>query len=172
MQTIRTFSNIAQAGFACSVLEAAGIHADLADENAFTLGPQYVPWGIRLQVPEPDADRAGRVLDHHEGFTPLPDDFVPPAEPSEETAAPTEHAKSGIDAFLRGGMWALAMFGVFVVVNLATGHPAYADPGRVLLLFALGGIVGIGVRAIDNKGRGDESGKSRDGRPETPSDEG
>jgi len=170
MQTIRTFSNVAEAGLACSVLEAAGIHADLADENGFTLGPQYVPWGIRLQVPEPDADRAGRVLDHQEGFTPLPDDFVPPAEPAEESAAPTEDAKGGIDAFLRGGILALAIFGVYAMTNLATGHPAHADPGAVFLLFALGGVAGIFLRPINAKARG-ESEKSRKGTAEAEPDE-
>jgi Putative prokaryotic signal transducing protein len=156
MQTIRTFSNIAEAGLACSVLKAAGIRAALADENAFTLGPQYVPWGIRLQVPEQDADEAERLLGPQEEFPPLTDDFVPRPEPSQESEAPTQQALDAFDAFPRGGIWAVCIFGVFMVVNLATGHPVHADPGRVLLIFGLGGIVGIIVRAIDRKGRKDK----------------
>ena len=80
MKTIRRFSNIAEAGFACSLLEATGIQAALADEHAFSLGQAFAPWGIRLQVPEADTERAMRVLDRQEGFSPLPDDFIPPPE--------------------------------------------------------------------------------------------
>lgn len=88
MKTIRHFSNIAEAGFAHSLLQAVGIQAVLADEHAFTMGPQNVPWGIRLQVPETEVDQALRVLDQQEGFTPLPDDFSPPSDPSTPTKLP------------------------------------------------------------------------------------
>ena len=40
--------------------------------------------GVRLQVAEADADRARQVLKDQENVTPLPDDFVPPDEPSGE----------------------------------------------------------------------------------------
>ncbi|HEX4084811.1 MAG TPA: DUF2007 domain-containing protein [Chthoniobacteraceae bacterium] len=84
MITIRRFGNVAEAGFAQSLLESVGIQAALADENAYTLGPQFVPWGIRLQVPESEAQRSLDILDGREEFAPLPDDFIPP----EESAAP------------------------------------------------------------------------------------
>jgi len=35
---------------------------------------------LRLQVQEEDVERARRVLDEQEGFSPLPDDFIPPEE--------------------------------------------------------------------------------------------
>ena len=161
MKTIRRFSNVAQAGFARSVLEAAGIDAALADEHAFTLGPQYAPWGIRLQVPDPDAERAERVLDQQEGFLPLPDDFVPPPETPQTIAPPKQHALSAAGAFLRGGLWALAIFGVLAAISLVAGGQAYADIGGILLLFGIGGIIGIVLRAIYNKGRRDESTNDR-----------
>jgi hypothetical protein len=157
MKTIRRFSNVAQAGFARSVLEAAGIDATLADEHAFTLGPQYAPWGIRLQVPDGDVERAERVLDQQEGFLPLPHDFVPPPEAPETTAAPTQSTPSAAGAFLRGGLWGLAVFGVLAVISVLAGGQTHADLGGLVLLFAIGGIIGIVVRAIYNKGRRDES---------------
>ena len=153
MKTIRRFSNVAQAGFARCVLQAAGIPAVLADEHAYTLGPQYAPWGIRLQVPEPDIERAARVLDQQEGFSPLPDDFVPPPEPSELTEAPSRPGVSLGGAFLRGGFLALGIFGLSAAVTLAFGGRAYANPGGIVLLFGLGGCIGMIVRAIHNKGR-------------------
>jgi len=157
MQTIRTFSNMAQAGIAWSVLKAAGIDAALADENAFTLGPQYVPWGVRLQVPEPDADEAKRVLDLREGFLPLTDDFVPPAEPAQESETPPQQALDAFDAFLRFGILALCVFGAFMIANLATGRPVHADPGGLFLLFVLGGVAGVFLRAKDAGAPGGES---------------
>jgi hypothetical protein len=153
MKTVCTFSNPALAGLACSVLRAADIHAVLADLHAYTLGPQYVPWGIRLQVSESDADQAERILNHLEGFPPLPDDFVPPAESFQESAPPSRDAGRAVDAFLSGGAWATGILFVFVVVNVATGHPAHADPGCVFLAFALGGVIGLFVHAIDSKRR-------------------
>jgi hypothetical protein len=148
MQTIRTFSNMTEAGLACSVLNAAGFDATLADENAFTLGPQYVPWGVRLQVPESDADDAKRVLDLREDFPPLPDDFVPP-ESAQESEAPSPSALAAFDAFLRFGLLALCLFGVFTITNLATGRTVHADPGGLFLLFVLGGVAGLFLRARD-----------------------
>jgi hypothetical protein len=169
METIRTFSNITHAGIACSVLKEAGIDAELADENAFTLGPQYVPWGVRLQVPEPDADEAKRVLDLRENFPPLTDDFVPPPEPSQESAPPPQRALDAFDAFLRFGFLELCLFGVFTIGNLATGRPVHADPGGLFLLFVLGGIAGVFLRAKGAGAPGDES--CRGPASEAPPDE-
>lgn len=152
MITIRRFSNVAEAGFARSVLEAVGIDAALADENAFTLGPQYVPWGIRLQVPEPDAERAQRVLDQQEGFAPLPDDFVPPPAVPEEATPSGPRGWSIPQAFIWGGLSTVVIFSVLVVISLAVGGVAHVEFGGLLLLFALGGVIGIIVRAIYNKG--------------------
>lgn len=84
METIRSFLNISEAGFAVSLLTSAGIHAVLADEHAFTLGPASLSSGIRLQVPEEEVERALSILDGQEEFAPLPDDFVPPEEEGEE----------------------------------------------------------------------------------------
>jgi len=82
MKTIRRYGNIGEAGYAKSLLEAAGIEASLADENAGTLLPGLAPWGMRLQVEESDEERAVQILDQG-----VPDsDDAAPQEP-----VPMEH---------------------------------------------------------------------------------
>ena len=76
MKTVKTFGNLAEAGFACSLLESAGIRASLADEQSFLMLPGMATGGIRLQVEDADFERAARVL--AEG----PDAVVPGAETS------------------------------------------------------------------------------------------
>ena len=63
MKTIRTFSNLSEAGFASSLLEASGIEALLADEQSYTIGYGQVAGGLRLQVEDADVERAERILD-------------------------------------------------------------------------------------------------------------
>ena len=86
MVTLRTYTDLGQAELDKSLLEAAGIPALLAGENSASAGYGGVLGELRLQVAEADADRARRVLNEHEGFTSLPDDFVPPAEPPQSGA--------------------------------------------------------------------------------------
>jgi hypothetical protein len=63
MKTIRTYINVAEAGFASSLLEAAGIPTLLKDEASFMMTPGPATGGIQLQVNEGDAEKALRVLD-------------------------------------------------------------------------------------------------------------
>lgn len=74
MTTIRAYRNLAEAGFAKSLLEAAGIRAALADEHSFSLAYGAVS-EIRLQVDASDCERALKILD--EG---LDASAVPPIE--------------------------------------------------------------------------------------------
>ncbi len=83
MITIKTYQNVAQAGYAHSLLEAMGIHGFLHGEDAF-IDAMPMSDGIRLQVEEEDVQRALGILDNHEGLAPLPDDFVPPVTPEDE----------------------------------------------------------------------------------------
>ena len=62
MKTIKTFGNLAEAGFASSLLEAAGIPAALADEESFQMVAGLGMQGIRLQVEDADCERALKVL--------------------------------------------------------------------------------------------------------------
>jgi uncharacterized integral membrane protein len=70
MRTIRTYQNLAEAGFAKSLLQAAGIDADLPHEFAATSSPEFAVWGVKLQVPEQDVDRAIEILDGNAGLNP------------------------------------------------------------------------------------------------------
>src|SRR5687767_6301952 len=63
MTTLRTYGNLAEAGFAKSLLESAGIRAELADEHSYGLGYGPVISELRLQVDEADLDRAREVLE-------------------------------------------------------------------------------------------------------------
>jgi hypothetical protein len=94
MITLARYLNLSQAERDKTLLEAAGIPVFLAGENSASAGYGSVLGELQLQVPEADADRARRVLYEHEGFTPLPDDFIPPEEPTEETT-PSEGAGGG-----------------------------------------------------------------------------
>lgn len=164
MNTIRRFSNVAEASFARSVLEAAGINAVLADENAYTLGPQFAPWGIRLQVSEPDAERAQRVLDQQEGFTPLPDDFVPPPALPGEATTSSSQGSGFVGAFIKGGLWAIAIISILAYL-------AHAAARGLLILFAIGGIIGTIVQAIYNKGAKETSSPAPAAKPIRPKPE-
>ncbi|MEA3207305.1 MAG: hypothetical protein QOE70_362 [Chthoniobacter sp.] len=62
MKTVKTFGNLAEAGFACSLLEAAGVPATLADEQSFLMLPGLASGGIRLQVEDAEFDRAFQIL--------------------------------------------------------------------------------------------------------------
>ncbi len=62
MKTLCTYGNLAEAGFAQSLLETAGIQAELADENTYAIGYGRVVGDIRLQVKEEDLERAQQVL--------------------------------------------------------------------------------------------------------------
>ena len=133
MKTIRRYGNLAEAGFARSLLEAAGIDASLADEYAATLGFQYAPWGIRLQVPEDDEQRSLEILDGQGGL-----DSHPPGVTLDE-AVPMEHeVNSLVPAVVRnndtrkirikrikaGSLFSLifvAIFSVFVPLILFCG---------------------------------------------------
>jgi len=75
MRTVKTLSNIGEAGFAHSLLEAAGLHPFLADEYSHGLGggPSYTNSDMRLQVHEEEYEQALRVLTHGPDAEPLAD---------------------------------------------------------------------------------------------------
>ena len=106
MKTIRTFSNLADAGFASSLLEAAGIKALLADEQSFTIGYNLTAMGLRLQVEDADVERAERVLENG------PDAPVVEASTSEASADGRNGVPVGLFAAgaLALGVLAFAVF--------------------------------------------------------------
>src|SRR4030095_6224206 len=62
MTTVQTYGNVAEACLAKSLLESAGIRAELADEHTYGLGYGPVVCELRLQVEEGDLERARKVL--------------------------------------------------------------------------------------------------------------
>jgi hypothetical protein len=64
MKTVRTYQNLALAGFDRSLLEAGGVDAVLLDENTVWSGVMFLPGGMRLQVPEEDFERALEILEN------------------------------------------------------------------------------------------------------------
>ncbi|MDQ8202806.1 DUF2007 domain-containing protein [Pelagicoccus sp. SDUM812003] len=166
MITIRSFSSQAQASLARSVLETAGIAVSLADEHTYSLGAQYVPDGIRLQVPPEEEEKARRILDNQELVAPLPDDFVPPEPYPENLATPETGPFTWTKAFFLGGMFATIALALIILIGLLLGGSVSLSVGFVLLVFAVGGVLGIVVHSAfgPNEGKKKAPGKSpRDG---------
>lgn len=155
MKTVRTFFNVAEAQFAKSVLETAGINAVLLDENMYTMGPMFAHAGVRLQVSEADMERAGQVLDKQKGFSPLPKDFEPPVRRKVVQVVRPKPIPTLGGAFVKGGLWALGIFLVLAFLALILGGTAHADFGGMVILFVLGGCIGLIVRLIYKSGRED-----------------
>ena len=64
MTTLRSYQNLGEAGFAQSLLEAAGIPAVLDHEAGTALSPVGVS-AVRLQVPQEHVLEAQRILADH-----------------------------------------------------------------------------------------------------------
>src|SRR6266511_6432925 len=84
MTTVRTYGNLAEAGFAKSLLEAAGVRAELADEHTYGLGYGPVVGELRLQVDEADLERARQVLDKGPDASSQPPKETQDFEPKEK----------------------------------------------------------------------------------------
>ncbi len=61
-------------------------------------------------------------------------------------------------AFLKGGCGCLLLFALIGVLAVAIGGHVRADVGGLILLFVIGGIIGLVILAIYNKGRRDGGG--------------
>jgi hypothetical protein len=69
-------------------------------------------------------------------------------------------------AFVKGGCGCLIAFAAIAVVAVITGGRAYLDPFGAVFLFVVGGLIGLLVLAIYNKGRRDAERLTRvDGPP-------
>ena len=58
-------------------------------------------------------------------------------------------------AFAKGGCGCLIVFAVVALLAVLVGGNAHIDLGGAILLFAIGGVVGLVVLAIYNRGRRD-----------------
>jgi hypothetical protein len=149
MTTVRAFLSEAEAALALSRLEAAGIEAFLADAISLAvIGAGTSAVSIRLQVPDEEAERAGRILRGEEGAGPLPDDFVPPEQPPSPTNDLARLGRGDIAAaFTEGGIYALIVLGLPALSALACGGKLPASWGGILFLFLVGGVAGVFVLA-------------------------
>jgi hypothetical protein len=62
-------------------------------------------------------------------------------------------------SFVKGGIGCLLLFAVFALLSLVFGGSVHADIGGILMLFVIGGVLGLIVRAIYNRGRKDSEDK-------------
>ena len=60
-------------------------------------------------------------------------------------------------AFLKGGAGCFAIFIALALLALLFGGSAHLDIGGVVMLFVIGGVIGLAVNAIYQKGRRDAS---------------
>jgi hypothetical protein len=126
MKTIRSYQNIGEAGFAQSLLEAAGIPAVLQHEAAAVFAPMGV-CAARLEVPEENAAEADRILaEHPVHFADMED--VP---------------RFG---FWRGSAFGLLAYLFVVAFLLVVTSVFYFNVGLLILVSFVGGIVGVNHR--------------------------
>lgn len=57
------------------------------------------------------------------------------------------------EAFAKGGCGCLVAFAVFALIAVVIGGSAHIDLGGAVLLFVIGGVIGLVVLAVYNKGR-------------------
>lgn len=62
------------------------------------------------------------------------------------------------NAFVKGGFGCLVVFAIFAGIALLLGGTAHIDIGGAILLFIIGGLIGLLILWIYNKGRRDRSG--------------
>jgi hypothetical protein len=84
-------------------------------------------------------------------------DGTPPAQPPQDASivsSTTPPTRSG-SAFVKGGCGCLMVFAVLAFIAVLLGGHAHADVGGVVFLFIIGGVIGLIVFSIYNKGRKD-----------------
>lgn len=141
--TIRTFVNNSEAWLARSLLESEGIRAEVADDN-MNAGYASLALNARLQVAVEDRERAIEVLDRHEAFTPLPDDFVPP-----ESGAIVAEEESMEKPPSLARQWGPAAF--FALVTLAVAAALFMWLAPLSWLYDESELVRAGNTAADKK---------------------
>ncbi len=62
-------------------------------------------------------------------------------------------------AFVKGGVGCFIAFIVLAVIAVAFGGTAHIDLGGVVILFVIGGLIGLVVNAIYRKGKNDANGE-------------
>jgi hypothetical protein len=123
MRTLRSYNNVGEAGFAQSLLDAAGIPALLEHEAATSLSPVGVS-AVRLQVPQEHCAEAERIL----------------------AAYPVHFSGPGEDVprfgFWRGSLYGLAGGVALLLLLRLCGLPLRLPILIVLVAWWLGGVIG------------------------------
>ena len=135
MITIATYRNLMSAELAKTRLEFYAIKAMIADVFSYTLGYGSIIDGVRLQVPDADAERAKEILATEE-FIDLPDDSAIIAESPEPVARSAEAARdtdavsdetlrqpSADSSSSRPGGWPVLLLFLFGIFCLILGRP-------------------------------------------------
>ena len=60
---------------------------------------------------------------------------------------------TGGQAFFKGGFGCIALFFVVGILCVAIGGHMYVDLGGLLILLVIGGVIGLIINAVYNKGR-------------------
>jgi predicted lipid-binding transport protein (Tim44 family) len=81
----------------------------------------------------------------------------PPSFPTSEPAAPAAASGGGGAAFVKGGCGCLLVFVALAFIAVLFGGHAHADIGGLIMLFIVGGVIGLIIFAIYKKGRKDAS---------------
>ena len=125
MITIATYRNLMSAELAKTRLESYDIKAMIADVFSYTLGYGSIIGGVRLQVPDADAERAKEILATEE-YVDLPDDSAIIAESPDPGARSDDAAReaSADTASSRSGEWPILLLFLFGIFCLILGWPA------------------------------------------------
>ena len=113
MRTVKSYSNLAEAGFASSLLEAAGIRTLLADEQS-SLWSYGMAIPIRLQVDDADFEKAHEILKNGLSGADTTDEPVA----TELRPSPGEPGKIPVGLFVAAAI--LFALLVFVVRNIGS----------------------------------------------------
>ncbi|MFA5193746.1 MAG: DUF2007 domain-containing protein [Verrucomicrobiia bacterium] len=145
MTTVGEFTHQAEASLALSRLQAAGIDGFLFDEISLAVvgaGTTAIP--VRLEVSDEDAERAGRILRGGEGAGPLPYDFSPPEQAEVVEGNFTKVTGKAVgSAFIMGGVLTLITLGLPALAAMVSGAGRVPSIGGLLVMFVIGGVVGV-----------------------------
>ena len=152
MTTIATYRNLMLAELAKTRLESRGIEVTIADVFSYTMGYGSVMDGVRLQVPDEDAERAKEILATRE-FIDLPGERAMIAE-SQETDAGAAGAfmePAGQAVSSRGRGWpglALFLLGLFCLIlgrPAGDGRVAHRFSGQLILVGEMSIVAGLWI---------------------------
>lgn len=154
MITIATYRHLTSAELAKARLELYDIPAVIADACFYILGYGSILDGVRLQVPEADAERAKEIL-ATEASVDLPDESTIMAESPAAEAPGGEAPQEAATAFDRFRGWILWLLFLAGCLCLIVGRPAddWITPPSISGQFILLGVLLIAAGLWISYGR-------------------